>query len=72
MKVRELIVELLEFNLDATVNIRDMYSDSESINFSWLGDDYIGERDISREKRCTSHVFLEGDVCDCENDGNNR
>ena len=59
MTVRELIMELLDFNLDATVSIHTIYNDSESINFSWISGD--GGYSVDESKAITSHVFLESD-----------
>lgn len=57
MKVKELIRELLQYNLDASVSMNALYEESDIINFSWVNDNEYGSIDESK-KEC-SHLFLE-------------
>ena len=56
MNVRDLIIELLNYNLDATVSILGLYDESEDIFFSWCGGDSCSV--IDSKKECC-HLFLE-------------
>ena len=53
--VRDLIRELLEFNLDATVTVNGLYDESENVNLTWI------ERMGSDSKKDCVHVFIETD-----------
>lgn len=58
MNVRELITELLQYNLDATVSINGLYEESENIHMSWIASD---SNDTNESKKHCEHLFLETD-----------
>lgn len=65
MNVRELITELLQYNLDANVSLNAVNEESENICFSWINENEYTS--INESKKECRHLFIETETRNEEN-----